>query len=104
MKPHFLILFSAFLSFHVTAGEPEKHSVRPKGGLVPDAETAIQIAKAVWFPIYGRDNIEKQKPFTAHLRDGVWTVTGTLHAQVGGVALADIAQTDGKVIRVTHGR
>lgn len=42
------------------AGET-KHNVSPKDGLVPNAETAIKIAEAVWLPIYG-DGVFKKKP------------------------------------------
>ena len=78
---------------------------RPAKGMVPDAETAIAIARAVWIPIYGRENIERQKPHRAVLKDGVWHVTGSLPRRaVGGVALAEIAQRDGRILRIIHGR
>ncbi len=77
---------------------------RPKDGFVPDAETAIKIAIAVWEPIYGRREIEGQKPFRASLRNGVWFVNGSLPPDaVGGVAEAEIAKKDGRVLRVYHG-
>jgi len=46
----------------------------PKDGFVPDKATAIRIAEAVLPPICGC--VEHNKPFTAELKDGVWTVTG----------------------------
>ena len=86
------------------AAEP-KHTYMPPNGYVPDAATAIKIAVAVWEPIYGRKQIEGEKPFTAVLRDGIWTVQGSLPLHTsGGVALAEIAKDDGRILRVTHGR
>ena len=86
------------------AQQPKDPDERPKHGVVPDAETAIKIAVAVWEPIYGRDNIAKQTPFRASLTDGVWTVRGTLPQNWrGGVAEAEIAKIDGRILRVSHG-
>ena len=87
-----------------------KHSVRPSAGYVPEEETAIRIAEAVWIPIYGRKVIEGEKPFKASLENGVWTVTGTLPRSekglpvVGGTAIAEISKESGAVLRVSHGK
>ena len=97
------ILFAACL---VTAQEPRPHSYVPANGYVPDAETAVQIAVAVWSPIYGRDKIEREKPYSAVLKGDVWTVVGSLPSghQRGGVAEIEISKKDGRVLRVTHGK
>ena len=50
---------------------------RPKA-LVPNEETAIRIAEAIWIPIFGQELIERQKPFRAKLENDVWTVRGSL--------------------------
>jgi hypothetical protein len=72
---------------------------------VPDAETAIRIALAVWEPIYGKKLIAAEKPYRAALNDGVWRVEGSLReGSIGGVARADISATDGTILRVTHGQ
>ena len=77
----------------------------PKNGFVPDAESAVRIAEAVWIPIYGKESIERQRPFEARLQDGVWHVAGSLPKGIkGGVALAEIQKTDEKILRVTHGK
>jgi len=83
----------------------EKHNYKPPNGYVPDAETAVTIAVAIWIPIYGEDEIKKQKPYTAELNDTVWIVTGSLpEGSVGGVALAEISKESGQIIRVSHGK
>jgi hypothetical protein len=87
-----------------------KHSVQPKDGFVPDARTATKIAVAVWEPIYGEAKIAGEKPYKARLdTNGVWTVEGSLPTSVlgnvkGGVASAEIAKSDGRILRVSHGK
>lgn len=92
----------------------KKWTVIPERGLVPDERTAIRIAVAAWSPIYGEKRIQWGKPYHATLRDGVWTVRGSIPKppfpycwipralMFGGVAEADISQKDGRIIRVFH--
>jgi NTF2 fold immunity protein of polymorphic toxin system component len=51
---------------------------KPKKEYVPDSDTAVKVAEAVLAPIYGQAKVESQEPFTAKLKDDVWTVSGTL--------------------------
>ena len=77
----------------------------PPEGFVPNAETAIRIAEAVWLPIYGEDIYDKQ-PFIAEYNKffGYWAVRGTLpEGSLGGVPEAQIRKRDGKVMFVIHG-
>lgn len=77
---------------------------RPQG-YVPDAETAIRIAEEVWFPMFGKDTIEKQKPYKVSLVDGFWFVEGTLPDNaLGGTVHISISQDDGTVLRAYHTR
>ncbi|MDP3732228.1 MAG: NTF2 fold immunity protein [Candidatus Omnitrophota bacterium] len=86
------------------AEETEKHNYKPKEGYVPDEETAIKIAVAVWTPIYGKEEIESEKPYKATLKDGIWYVIGSLpKGWKGGVAEAEISKDDGCIIRISHG-
>ena len=81
------------------------NNYKPKDGYVPDAETAIAIAVAVWNPIYGKDVIAQEKPYKASLSKGIWTVTGSLPENApGGVAETDISKEDGRILRVIHGK
>jgi hypothetical protein len=79
---------------------------RPPNGYVPDKKTAIAIAVAAWIPIYGKEMIEKEKPYKATLKDGVWTVTGSLPKpnMVGGTAQAQISQETGCILKIIHGK
>jgi hypothetical protein len=100
-----IALLAAVFACAALAAEPGQHTVEPASGYVPDQRTAIRIALAIWEPIYGREQIEKQKPYRATLREGVWVVEGSLpEGWLGGVALAEISQRDGKVLRVSHGK
>ena len=102
-----LILIIVLISTSVLAQEGE-HSYTPKNGFVPDSKTAIAIAIAVLSPIYGRDTIEKERPFKATLENGVWFVEGSLPwawlGAVGGVAEAEISQKDTRILRVSHSK
>ena len=104
-KPLLFSLSLLVMTLAASAGDA-KHNVRPKDGYVPNAETAINIAVAVWTPIYGAENIARQKPYRARLgTDGIWGVEGSLpEGWLGGVALAEIAKVDGRIMRVSHGK
>lgn len=85
---------------------------KPKDGFVPNSATAEKIAEAVLSPVYGEKKIESERPFTAKLKDGVWTVSGTLRCPgghggsttqcTGGVAVVQISKDDGRVISMNH--
>jgi hypothetical protein len=81
---------------------------------VPDAATAVKLAEKVLANVYGKKKIEGEKPFEASLSGGIWHVGGTLYCGkdrsfkgvqcVGGVAMADIRQSDGRVLKTGHGK
>ena len=102
-----IMLFGFFLvSISIMlASVSQRHSVVPSNGFVPDEKTAIKIAEAVWIPIYGERQIQSEQPFVASLKNGVWTVEGSLpKGWDGGVAIAEIAKRDGRILRVSHGK
>jgi hypothetical protein len=74
----------------------------PKNGFVPDAQTAMKIAEAVWLPIYG-ERIYAQRPYRVTKDGENWVVQGSLPPNVvGGTAVAVIAQKDGRIVNVFH--
>jgi hypothetical protein len=105
-----LILSFVALAPALAAQVPPPHSYTPPDGFVPDSATAVAIAVAVWTPIYGASRIASERPYSATLEDGIWTVLGSLpeappgYATVGGVALAEISKADGRILRISHGR
>lgn len=104
-----LLIYCVFFGIAATSelsyAQMPKHNCIPVEGYVPNAQTAIQIAVAVWSPIYGAKKIQDEKPFTAKLAKGVWIVEGSLpKGWKGGVAIAEIAKSDGRILRVSHGK
>jgi hypothetical protein len=75
----------------------------PEKGFVPNKETAIKIAIAVWLPIYGK-KIYNEAPYQVELIDNkIWLVQGTLpKGKLGGVAIIKIQKKDGKILMVAH--
>ena len=79
---------------------------------MPDSSTAVKIAEAVLIPVYEKEKIESERPFTARLKDDVWTVTGTLRCPDGhggtttdcdgGVAEVRISKADARILFMTH--
>ena len=98
------LLALSLLSAALAAQQPDPQSYKPPRGFVPDSATAVRIAVAVWIPIYGESHIMAEQPFVATLKDGVWTVVGTLPRPYtqGGVAMARIAKRDGRILFVKH--
>ena len=70
--------------------QPITHSYVPHKGFIPDEATAAAVAEAILIPIYGKNVIEKQKPFNVKLTKNVF--------------LIKIDKTDGRVLHVTHSR
>ena len=77
---------------------------QPPQGYVPDAKTAIRIAVAVLTPIYGEKQVQFEKPYRATLKNGIWTVNGSLPNSftVGGTAFIQISKKDGRILFVMH--
>ncbi|HZS57020.1 MAG TPA: NTF2 fold immunity protein [Bryobacteraceae bacterium] len=82
----------------------------PLNGFVPTAETAIAVAEAVLQPVYGKEQIESERPFKAVLNGNVWVVTGSVPCHnpppgaecPGGAAEIRISKRTGQVLFMTH--
>ena len=79
----------------------------PPNGIIPNAETAIAVARAILIPIYGADTVRGEEPLVAEQKPDRWIVRGSLNCGgaptcVGGTAEIEIAKNDGRVLRVTH--
>ncbi len=75
-----------------------------KGGLVPDKQTAVRIAEAILFPIYGEKNIGAQRPYRIKLRNGKWIIDGAPPppGMTGGSFHIVILQRDARVLEIGH--
>ena len=81
-----------------------KMNINNNVDFVPNEETAIKIAEAIWLPIYG-EKIYQKKPFKAELENEVWIVKGSLPLGMkGGVPYIEIQKKDCKILQVTHGK
>ena len=99
--PTICVIFLALLSYGFGSGDKAENSSLPSRGVVPDEITAVKIAEAVFLPIYGEQEVSKYRPYEATLKDGVWTVFGTLKAGArGGTPMITIQKSDGKVLDV----
>jgi len=106
-KKRFWATTLLLLAMHATAfAEAGVRTLKPADGYVPNADTAIKIAIAVWEPIYGKEAIAAQAPYSATLSDGIWFVTGSMPKPIrpGGTAMASIAQEDGRIVFIGHGK
>jgi hypothetical protein len=75
-----------------------------KTEIIKDEATATKISETILFSIYGEDQILDEKPYEINKIEKYWILTGTLKYDFGGVFLIILDATDGKVIRITHGK
>ena len=77
-----------------------------KYGVIEDAESAANVGIAMLSGMYGKENIESQKPFKVELiNDLFWSVKGSLPPYaVGGTAFILIQKKDGRVLNFFHGK
>lgn len=102
------ILFSVILLLQIASCKSidNNNDIYPPNGLVPDEETAIKIAEAIWVPLYG-ESVYNQRPYEVKLENDIWIVEGTYGESLekmvlGGVAYTEIQRKDGKIRKVWH--
>jgi hypothetical protein len=102
------ILLAFTLAIAATTEAQLKNPWKQPHGLVPDKESAIKIAEAVLFPIYGESQIKSERPYEVALLDGFWHIKGSLtpppsgECMFGGTFYITISQWDGRVIEIGH--
>lgn len=82
---------------------------------VKDEAAAVAIAEEILFAIYGKSNIEDQRPYEIKLLGNkVWSLKGSLHQRtlekflsggmpkLGGTFEIDIDPRDGKILKIIH--
>jgi hypothetical protein len=91
------------LLFAVSSATAADKSSLPSQGVVPDEATAVKIAEAVFPPIFGTEEVAKYFPYHAQIKEGVWTVYGTLKpGSRGGTPMLRIEKQDARVLEVWH--
>jgi hypothetical protein len=73
--------------------------------IIKDSSTAVKIVEPILFSIYGKENIENQKPYETYLIENYWIITGTLpKGMLGGTFLIIIDARNSKVLKISHGK
>ena len=99
-----VLLLCVFRAAPVSAGETAQPNYLPADGVIPDEKTAILVGEAILTPIYGEKKILNERPFKATLKNGTWTVEGSIpKGMLGGAATIEIAKSNGCVLRIIHG-
>jgi hypothetical protein len=89
----------------VLANKSGDNLVDNKELIVKNSNTAIKIAETILFDIYGKANIEEQKPYEKYLIKGYWVILGTLpERSKGGTFLIIIDAKNAQVLKITHGK
>ena len=76
----------------------------PKDGFIPSAEIAVQVAERILKHIYGKEQIEQQKPFLVNLENNIWIIEGYWGNDCadGGNVYMELSKEDGRVLKVVH--
>jgi hypothetical protein len=100
-----VIILTMSLLIAASVGQGIPKTVKPQAGFIPDQATATRVAEAILAPIYSREQVESERPFSAQLNGNTWKVEGHLAPGVdGGVAEVWIDKRDGRILRVSHGK
>ena len=104
MKRFLLFIIPLISTSDINAqSDTERRGYISSQGFVPDKETAIKIAEAIWLPIYG-EAIYDELPFQARLLgDSVWVITGTRTIHIDGYTLSSDTTINGKFYTVSGG-
>src|SRR5262249_38797455 len=105
------ILAGLLLLAACTITAPGSRSQSTANVRVPDAATALKIAEPLLVKTYGKRQIDDERPLTAKLDGGIWSIYGTLCCPDrngrrtceqgkcdGGVAVLKLRQSDGKIL------
>ena len=99
---------SVTLLLFLIAGCSSTSSLQISSKPVKTGDEAIAIAVEQWISIYGKEQIDREKPYHAILMGAVWVVHGSMPNQeqgpvvLGGIAWATISKKNGKLLGMTH--
>jgi hypothetical protein len=74
---------------------------------LPDSKIALDFARLIIDPIYGKSQMDSEKPFNIDLIDNkFWFITGTFPKEhtKGGVVEILISKYDCRILYLTHGK
>ena len=71
--------------------------------IIQNEKTAVKVAEAVLFNIYGEENIKNERPYTIGFADNYWILYGYLPSGYhGGVFTIIIDAENGEVVSLWH--
>jgi NTF2 fold immunity protein len=81
------------------------HNVIGSNQILKDKNKIIDYAELILFDLYGKKEIESQKPYDVYKINEYWLLSGTLPKnKKGGTFLLIIDSRDYRIIRLTHGK
>ena len=73
--------------------------------IIKNEEILIKIIEPILFDIYGKKNIEEQKPYEINDFENYYVVNGILDKNYkGGTFLIIIDKRNSQVLKITHGK
>lgn len=118
----FILISALFLSYYCNSQNIDKpnaekelnfalsnqkqHNVLDNGeNLLKDSTTAIKVAETILFGIYGKENIEGEKPYETYLIKNYWVIQGSLpEGSKGGTFIIILNAKNAAVIKISHGK
>jgi hypothetical protein len=86
-------------------GDSSERSSYAKDCYVCDPQVALKMAELILNSVYGKDEIQRQKPFSIKDTGDSWIISGSLPKNsLGGVANIEIDKRTGTITNVTHGK
>lgn len=83
----------------------EHNVIDNKSLIITNKETAVKIAETILFEIYGKKNIENQKPYEIYKFENFYVILGTIPKNsVGGTFIIIIDGTNSKILKISHGK
>src|SRR4029077_16620316 len=98
-------LYAQAAAEHVREAVAQKQPMPWKKGalVVPNAEVAKSIHRVVAGAVYGKADVDSERPFRAVRSGDYWVVFGSLpRGWAGGTAITVIRASDGRVMRIIH--
>ncbi len=89
----------------VLANNKLHNIINSKDKIIKNQETLISVIEPILFDIYGKKNIEDQKPYGINDFGNYYVVNGTLDKNyIGGTFLIIIDKRNAQILKMTHGK
>jgi hypothetical protein len=98
-----LLLATSFVWLREPSEKRESFSddTMEKVNLNLNDKSAAQLAEIIFLQVYGED-VLKERPWNVTRHGDFFTIEGTLHAELGGVATMKMCRFNAEVVSITH--